>query len=373
MARAHVIELAVPAVVGTVVAAGILVGTDAGPTALALGVAASAALWARHRAPLATLAVSTGLVLALFAVDRSAGSAAVFAPAVALYSVALTRSRLEQLAATIAAVVVVVGVDVVLRADHTVTAGTLMHIALVAVPLLAAEALRSHRANLALLVERLELAERTREEEAQRRAEQERIRIARDLHDVVAHTLTTINVQSGVAAHLLDREPRHAHTALTLIEDASREALAELRAILGVLRDDDQAPLEPAPTVEAVEQLVERARTAGLDVRLDVAGQRPERLPDAVQVATFRIVQESLTNATRHAPGTPARVRLAFESDRLVVGVKSGPGEPANGHGIGVGIMGMKERAATVGGSLRAGPVLDGFHVDAELPYHRAE
>jgi signal transduction histidine kinase len=269
--------------------------------------------------------------------------------------------------------VVVVGVDVVLRADHTVTAGTLMHIALVAVPLLAAEALRGHRANVALLVERLELAERTREEEAQRRAEQERIRIARDLHDVVAHTLTTINVQSGVAAHLLDREPRHAHTALTLIEDASREALAELRAILGVLRDDDHASLEPAPTVEAVEQLVDRARTAGLDVRLDVAGERPDRLPDAVQVATFRIVQESLTNATRHAPGTPARVRLAFESDRLVVGVESGPGAPANGHGIGVGIVGMNERAATVGGSLRAGPVPDGFHVDAELPYHRAE
>src|SRR5918992_5203095 len=124
MARAHVIELAVPAVAGTVVAAGILVGTDAGPTALARGVAASAALSARHRAPLATLAVSTGLVLALFAVDRSAGSAAVFAPAVALYSVALTRSRREQLAATIAAGVGGVGLRRAPPGQHTRTAGT---------------------------------------------------------------------------------------------------------------------------------------------------------------------------------------------------------------------------------------------------------
>jgi signal transduction histidine kinase len=299
----------------------------------------------------------------------------VFAPAVALYSVALTRSRLHQIAATIAAVAVVAAVDLVLRSDHTFTAGTLIHIVLVAVPLLAAEALRTHRSNVALLVERLELSERTREEEARRRVEQERVRIARDLHDVVAHTLTTINVQSGVAAHLLDRDPRHARTALTLIEDASRDALDELRAILGVLRDgeDEGAPLEPAPTVDAVEHLVGRARAAGLDVSLDIAGERPARLPDALQLATFRIVQESLTNAARHAPGTAACVRLAFERDRLVLAVESGDGTTTNGHGAGVGIVGMKERAATVGGTLHAGPVPEGFRVDAELPYRRAE
>jgi signal transduction histidine kinase len=246
---------------------------------------------------------------------------------------------------------------------------------LVAVPLLAAEALRNHRSYVSLLLERLELAERTREEEARRRVEHERVRIARDLHDIVAHTLTTINVQSGVAGHLLDRDPRHARAALSTIEEASRDALDELRAVVGVLRDreDERAPLEPAPTVEAVEQLVARARDAGLDVSLAIDGERPSRLPDAVQLAAFRIVQESLTNAKRHAAGAPVRVGLSFEPDRLRVTVENPAGVRTNGGGVGVGILGMRERAAAVGGTLHAAPSPDGFRVAGELPYRRRE
>jgi signal transduction histidine kinase len=258
---------------------------------------------------------------------------------------------------------------------HALTLQTAAHVALVAVPVLAAEALRNRRSYIQLLLERLELAERTREEEAQRRVEQERLRIARDLHDVVAHTLTTINVQAGVAAHLADREPGRAGRALAAIEAASHDALDELRAILGVLREADGAeiPLEPAPGLDAVASLVDRFRGTGADIELDVEGEQPERIPEAVQLAAFRIVQESLTNATRHAPGAAARVRLAYENDRLYVGIENNSGQERNGsgRGRGVGIAGMHERATALGGTLEAGPSACGFRVTAELPYRR--
>jgi signal transduction histidine kinase len=379
--RRHLLLLdaAVPVVAGGVAVIGVVFHGDAEtrPLTLALALAAAAVLTARRRAPLATLASSGALVLALFAVDHTAGAAAMFAPAVALYSVGLTRGRLHQLAAGLAAVVAVVATGTFLAGDNTFTFATIGHAALVAVPLLAAEAVRNRRSYVGLLLERLELAEQTREEEARRRVEQERLRIARDLHDAVANALTTINVQAGVAAHLLDQTPGNARAALVTIEEASHEALDELRAIVGILREHDgeQAPLDPAPTLDAVSELVERARTLGLDVSLDIRGERPGRLPDAVQLAAYRIVQESLTNARRHAAGVPARVGLSFEHDRLLVTVDNGIDATSNGSstGAGVGIIGMQERAAAVGGTLRAASTPDGFRVAAELPYRRAE
>jgi signal transduction histidine kinase len=237
---------------------------------------------------------------------------------------------------------------------------------------LAAEALRNRRSYIQLLLERLELAERTREEEARRRAEQERLRIARDLHDVVAHTLTTINVQAGVAARLGDPDTSNARRALASIEAESHEALDELRAILGVLREADgtEVPLDPAPGLDGVSSLVDRFRQAGGDIELEVDGEEPERVPEAVQLAAFRIVQESLTNARRHAPGAAARVRLAYGDGRLSVGIENDSGQGRNGGGRpGVGIAGMRERATALGGKLEAGPCGDGFKVTAELPY----
>jgi signal transduction histidine kinase len=264
-------------------------------------------------------------------------------------------------------------VDTALGGHTTIRFATFGHVALVAIPLLAAEALRSHRSNLALLSERLEIAERTREEEARRRVAQERLRIARDLHDVIAHTLTTINVQAGVAAHLLDRERGHVRTALATIEGASHDALDELRAIVGVLRagDGDGAPLAPTPTIDAIAELVERARAGGLEVSVEVRGARPDRLPDAVQLAAYRIVQESLTNVHRHAVGAPTRVGLTFQEQRLLVTVENGAGPTNGGGALGVGIIGMRERAAAIGGTLSARPSPEGFRVAAELPYRR--
>jgi signal transduction histidine kinase len=375
----HLLDAVVPLVVGAVITlGGILHGGDgASPWSLALGLGAAASLVARRRAPGWTLVVSGALALTLLDIDASAGATAVLAPAVALYSLALRRGRAAQLLAAIAAVTAVILAEL-LRAGSPTLLQTLGHVLLVAIPLLAADAHRTRHAYVALLRERLELAERAREQEGERRAEQERMRIARDLHDVVAHTLTTINVQAATAAELLVHNPAHAKGALETIEDASRDAIGELRAILGVLRDgkDRDVPLTPAPGLDAVADLVRRNREEGVDVDIDVAGERPARVPDAVSLAAFRIVQESLTNARRHAAGAPVRVRLSYEPSGLRLAVENEAGTTAatNGNGVtaGVGIMGMTERASALGGTLRAGRLPDGFRVDAQLPYASA-
>jgi signal transduction histidine kinase len=373
---AHLLDAVVPLVVGAVITlGGVLHGGGARPLALAVGLGAAASLAGRRRAPGWTLAASGGLTLILLHIDAAAGATAVIAPAVALYSLALTRGPASRLLAAGTAIAAVVIAETV-HAGNPTLLQTLGHVLLVAIPLLAADAHRTRHAYVSLLRERLELAERTREHEAERRAEQERMRIARDLHDVVAHTLTTINVQAATAAQLLDSNPGHAKAALETIEDASRDAIGELRSILGVLRDgeDRDVPLTPAPGLDTVADLVKHAREEGVDVHMDVIGERPERVPDAVSLAAFRIVQESLTNARRHAAGAPVRVRLSFEPSGVTLAVDNANGTPrsANGATAGVGIMGMTERASAVGGTLRAGRRPDGFRVAAELPYARA-
>jgi signal transduction histidine kinase len=371
----RVIETAVPLLAGAIIALGVALRADPGARApaLVLGIAAAAVLLLRRRAPTLTLAVSGGLVLALFAVDRDAGAIAVIAPAIALYTLALTRGRVHLVLAVVAAAVAVVVAHLFLAGNnHRLTLQTAAHVALIAIPVLAAEALRNRRAYIRLLLERLEQAERTREEEARRRAEQERLRIARELHDVVAHTLTTINVQAGVAAHLLERDPGNARDALATIETASHDALQELRTILGILREqgDRQAPLEPAPDLAAVDTLIERARSAGLDISFEVEGERPARVPEAVQLAAFRILQESLTNARRHAPGAATSVTLAYRPDRLQLAIANDTRGARNGNGSpGVGVLGMRERATALGGTLRADRSGGRFSVVAELPY----
>jgi signal transduction histidine kinase len=228
-----------------------------------------------------------------------------------------------------------------------------------------------------------------RAEEERRRASDERLRVARELHDVLAHNISLINVQAGVALHLMDEQPEQARSALTAIKQASKDALGELRSVLGVLRQpDDVAPLDPAPTLARLDALVEQARAAGLDVHVAVEGEaRP--LPSPVDLAAFRIVQEALTNVTKHAGPAAATVRVRYGEDRLVVTVDddgpraaAGPGSAAVGPaaapgsatgwataGTGSGLTGMRERAAALGGELVAGPRTDGgFHVAATLP-----
>ena len=367
-----VLDAAVPTAVAAVILIGEVLhgGSSDRPAAIALGAGAAAALVARRRWPGWTLLISGALVVVLFHLDRSAASVAVLAPAVALYSVAVRRGRLHQVAAGVLAVAAVLTADI-LHPGRPTVGQTLAHVMLVAVPLLAAEVMRTHQANMRLLVERLELAEQAREQEAKHRAEQERMRIARDLHDVVAHTLTEMNVTAAAAAERA--EPGAARKALEQIERTSHEAIGELRGILGVLRDPETSEPSHAPTpgIDDIADLVGRARTSGVDVSVHVDGEPPARISDATSIAAYRIVQESLTNARRHAPGAGVVVTLRFDPHQLAVSVDNGSGNGAARAVTesGVGIIGMRERAGTVGGRLSAGPCENGFRVLAELPY----
>jgi signal transduction histidine kinase len=370
-----VVDTAVPAFVGAVIVVGDTVhgGATARPAPILFGICAAVVLIGRRRWPGWTLLVSGALVAALFHIDSTAASVAVLAPAVALYSVALRRGRLQQVAAGMLAIAAIIAADVVHSGRPTV-GQTIAHVLLVAVPLLAAEVIRTHQANMRLLVERLELAEQAREQEAERRAEQERMRIARELHDVVAHTLTEINVTAAAAAERADAG--EARAALERIEHRSHSAIGELRGILGVLRGPDggEPPHAPAPGIDDITAMIGSARNAGLDVRLDVHGAPPSHVSEATSLAAYRIVQESLTNVRRHAVGAQAAVTLRFDPAQLILTIDNGrgrdAGEPATASGVGV--TGMRERASVVGGRLSAGPHAAGFRVRADLPYEPA-
>ncbi|WP_369167084.1 sensor histidine kinase [Streptomyces sp. R28] len=207
-----------------------------------------------------------------------------------------------------------------------------------------------------------------RAQAARRRADEERLRIARELHDVLAHSISVINVQAGVGLALLDTDPEQARTALTTIKAQSKEALGEVRQVLDTLRTPGDAPRAPAPGLDRLPELVEQAASAGLTV--EVAGE-PPRLAPGTDLAAFRIIQEALTNVVRHSGSRHARVHLDHDDGstlRLRID-DDGPATGADAGGSGNGLAGMRERAAALGGTIEAGPRADGgFRVLAVLP-----
>jgi signal transduction histidine kinase len=218
--------------------------------------------------------------------------------------------------------------------------------------------------------------------EAERRAAgEERLRIARELHDVVGHHLSLINVQAGTSLHRFHRDPAQGEAALAAIKESSREALRDLRATLGILRQaDEEAPTAPAPGLDGIAELIGSARSAGLTVHSRVADAADP--PTEVGLAAYRIVQESLTNVSRHAPAAQDTVSVDHEPGELRIEVADdGPGQGAGlpggglpGGGLpGSGVLGMRQRARALGGELTAGPGPDGgFLVRARLPYEAA-
>ncbi|MFD8816343.1 sensor histidine kinase [Streptomyces sp. NPDC059627] len=206
-----------------------------------------------------------------------------------------------------------------------------------------------------------------RAQAARRRADAERLRIAQELHDVLAHSISVINVQAGMGLALLDSDPEQARAALTTIKAASKEALGEVRQVLDTLRAPGAAPRAPAPGLEWLPELVEQAASAGLTV--DVTGE-PPRLPPGADLAAFRIVQEALTNVVRHSGSRHARVRLEHGGGELRLRIDDdGPATGADAGGSGNGLAGMRERAAALGGTIEAGPRADGgFRELAVLP-----
>jgi signal transduction histidine kinase len=224
--------------------------------------------------------------------------------------------------------------------------------------------------------ERAERAERTREEEARRRVAEERLRIARDLHDVVAHHIALVNVQAGVASHVMDKRPDQAKEALSHVREASRTALDELRATVGLLRQsgDPEAPTEPAPGLARLDELADTFRNAGLPVEIARADDGTT-LPAALDLAAYRVIQEALTNVRKHAgDGAKAEVSVVRVGAYMEITVlDDGTGEdtgPADAGGPGGhGLLGMRERVTAVGGALTAGPRYGvGFRVHAILP-----
>ncbi|MGP9022259.1 histidine kinase [Streptomyces sp. BR1] len=205
-----------------------------------------------------------------------------------------------------------------------------------------------------------------------RRADEERLRIAQELHDVLAHSISVINVQAGVGLALLDSDPEQARTALTTIKSASKEALGEVRQVLDTLRTPGDAPRSPAPGLDRLPELVEQAAAAGLTVETETTGVR-KNLPPGADLAAFRIVQEALTNVVRHSGSRTARVLVGYTPGALELRVDDdGPATPGDAGGSGNGLIGMRERAAALGGTIEAGPRPDGgFRVVARLPLTR--
>lgn len=285
------------------------------------------------------------------------------------YAVVADRRRAVVAAAIVAPAVLA---NLAVASDHGLLSfETFKNLAFVFLPLALGAAVHDRRAYQDALLERAETAERTREEEARRRVDEERLRIARDLHDMVAHSLVAINVQAGVAAHVQDPDPETNRQTFRHIKQVSGEALADLRTTLGVLRAGDaEAPVAPTPGLGEVADLVGVLGTSGVEVDLDLDDDAGA-VSGTAGAAAYRIVQEALTNVMRHAGPTRARVSLRRDGDTLRLEVENDA--PAAGRalspGSGHGLQGMRERAVAAGGTLRAGATASGgWLVRAELP-----
>jgi signal transduction histidine kinase len=340
-----------------------------------LGVVAAIAiavplLW-RHRAPQTVL---TLVVLGVFAcmATLKPGWTVVAVSAVAIYSVARYTGRIQTLATAGCVIAVTVAVMVVFSDRGLLSYDALSRLGVLLFALVLGDAVRSRRAVEDAAAARAAERERRARDEADRRLSDERLRIAQEVHDVVAHAMVAINVQAGVAAHVLHKRPGQAETALTEIKRVSGAALDDLRATLGLLRDENAAaPVHPTRVLAEVPDLAGPLRATGVRVDVELDGPE-ERVPSAVGAAAYRIVQEALTNVLRHADASTAAVRVAVGSRSVEIDVRNDSvGAPADApaNGAGRGLRGMAERAEALGGRIEAGPRPEGgWQVHAVLP-----
>lgn len=386
----RVVPVALLQLIGTVVASRWSGGGRAGPPWLTHGVATPVEPVALG--PLALALLVAGVValpfrwwrprgVLWFVLAATLGFAAVVSPRgpfVAALTMALANAwfrgrRVEVVVAAVLAVLWLPSADVVLgRSPAFDPAVVLLALAWAVVTIVVTELVR-------VRVERAAERRRARADAERRRAGEERVRIARELHDSVAHSMSLINLQSGVALHLGADLPEPTRQALGNIRDTSREALVELRTILGVLRSVDGQPgseRNPTPGLDRLPDLVERARAAGIAVDADVTGE-PSSLDGAVDRSAFRIVQEAITNVMKHAPANRAAITVVIGDETVAVAVTDHSLD-TDAHGAsrttpisdsGNGLIGMRERATAVGGTFRAGPRPGGgWVVEARLP-----
>jgi signal transduction histidine kinase len=334
--------------------------------------AAALPLAVRRRRPLvAGLAVAAALLLQFLVLGSSAGNGTLLPALVAAYTIGAHCEPPAAYAGAVAAILVPLVHELRnpnLPTWHAVARAAAWDSLFVASWLLGAY-LRTRRLYVAELHERAVRAERDRADEARAAVLHERTRIARELHDSIAHGVSVMVVQAEAAEEVIANDPAAAVGALTKIQRSGREALVELRRVVGILREDgDEPSLDPEPGLARLDELVERVRAAGVPVELEVHGQAMP-LPPAVDLSAFRIVQEALTNTLKHAGPARASIRVTY-GDTLVVEVRDdGRGATASTRNGGHGIAGMRERVGLFGGELEAGPADDrGFRVRATLP-----
>lgn len=326
--------------------------------------AGPAALVLRRRYPVPVLGFVLATTLGYSLLDYPRGPI-FLALIVALVTVVMSGHRIAAVTSLVVGYFSFLWLPYLVGTESAPTLGQALALAAWLLVLLAAsEIARSRREHA------IDLA-RSRAEEERRRASEERLRIARELHDVLAHNISLINVQSGVALHLMDERPEQARTALTAIKQASNEALGELRFVLDILREGHEAPpRSPTSGLARLDDLVGKTEAAGLRVSKHVEGT-PRPLPSRVDLAAFRIVQEALTNVARHAGDARAAITIEYGTHDLTIQIDDdGRGTAVETpSGAGKGISGMRERAIALDGELEAGPRADGgFRVRARLP-----
>ncbi|NEE03460.1 sensor histidine kinase [Phytoactinopolyspora halotolerans] len=350
--------------------------TLAAPPAPAYVIAAisSAMLPARHRAPVATM-IATAMCGMLVAPLGLLPTPLIVAPAViSAYTLAGCTGGPVAVAVLLPSTALLVAFTPFFEAGFS-WEDTSRLVTVAASPLVAAvfgRSARHRRAYLALVEERARRAEESRDSQARQKVAEERVRIARELHDLVAHQITLANAQASVAAHLFDTDPGQTRTNIEELVKTTRHALDELRATVGLLRqaDDESASTDPAPGLSQLPALLSTFGRAGLDVSMFEDGAA-RALPPAVDLTAYRIIQEALTNVTKHAATSHAQVHVTWSREYVSITVSDDGGGPRTSpdRPAGYGLIGMRERAAAVGGTLTAGARAEGgFLVAAQLP-----
>ncbi|WP_217548302.1 sensor histidine kinase [Streptomyces sp. GbtcB6] len=347
----------------------------AGLTIALAAVGCGALLWQRTR-PRTVVALGAAATAAAAGLGHLPTPLLLGGLMLALYRLAVDTDRPTARRYYFASVALVVGAAMVFApAGIPWPLETISPAAWLLLPVVAGNAVRLQTAYLDAVQARAEYAERSREEEARHRVAEERMRIARELHDVVAHHLALANAQAGTAAHLSRTHPDQVHRILGDLAGTTASALRELKATVGLLRQtgDPDLPLAPSPGLDRLPELTEACESAGLAVHVSVEGS-PRPLTAGVDLTAYRIVQEALTNVTKHASAEAAYVRIGWARDRLTLtitddGTATAPAAPAPGHGF--GLIGMRERAQSVGGAFAAGHRDGGgYEVTTRLPLY---
>lgn len=369
-------DMLLSAVVAVVLIASTWAG-DAEPWPKGAGIALSAgvgaALWGRRRAPVVTGVAISGLVALYQFLVRLTGTVLIVPLLIAFYSIG---AYAGWQGAIVGFGLAYAGTVLGLFADpnvRNVPENAFFVLLIGGATWVSGIAVRTSRARSAKLADLAAQLQRERDEKARLAVAAERGRIARELHDVVAHGISVIAVQAGAGRHALGSDPRRAHAAFAAIEDTARQALVEMRHMLGLLRERGESTTPaPLPGLADRDELIEQARADGLAVDIAIEGE-PRPLPPGIDLSAYRILQEALTNVRKHAPAARAEIQIRYAPAEVEIEVhndrtpsqSSSSGTPAGGHGL----IGMRERVALYGGTLEAGPLAEGgFRVRVRMP-----